>query len=61
MEVYASQGCLVLKSSFRGSAGYGEDFFRAGHNKFGGLTISDLIDATAASLVLASLPANSRR
>jgi dipeptidyl aminopeptidase/acylaminoacyl peptidase len=43
-----SRGYAVLQPQFRGSAGFGGDFERAGFNEWGGKMQSDLIDAVDA-------------
>jgi len=42
----ASRGYAVLQMNFRGSAGYGEQWFYDAHQDWGGLTYSDVIDGT---------------
>jgi dipeptidyl aminopeptidase/acylaminoacyl peptidase len=39
-----SRGYAVLQMNFRGSSGYGEDWFFAAHQDWGGLTYDDVID-----------------
>jgi acetyl esterase/lipase len=41
----ASRGYLVISPEFRGSQGYGEDFFRAGWRQWGRVMQDDLVDA----------------
>ncbi len=41
-----SRGYAVLQMNFRGSAGYGSDWFFAAHQDWGGLTYDDVVDAT---------------
>jgi dienelactone hydrolase len=41
-----SRGYAVLQMNFRGSSGYGEDWFFAAHQDWGGLTYDDVVDAT---------------
>ncbi|WP_075186675.1 alpha/beta hydrolase family protein [Teredinibacter haidensis] len=40
----ASQGYLVVQPQFRGSKGFGGEFFRAGHGEWGGKMQSDITD-----------------
>jgi dienelactone hydrolase len=42
----ASRGYAVLQMNFRGSSGYGEKWFLAANQDWGGLTYSDIADAT---------------
>ena len=42
----ASRGYAVLRVNFRGSAGYGRAFAKAGYRNWGGVMHTDLIDAT---------------
>jgi dipeptidyl aminopeptidase/acylaminoacyl peptidase len=44
----ASRGYAVLRPQFRGSAGYGEAFERAGRGEWGGKMQTDLLDGVAA-------------
>jgi dipeptidyl aminopeptidase/acylaminoacyl peptidase len=44
----ASRGYAVLKPQFRGSMGFGEAFYKAGHRQWGGLIQDDVSDAVAA-------------
>lgn len=39
-----SRGYAVLQTNFRGSSGYGEDWFFAAHQDWGGLTYDDVVD-----------------
>ena len=39
-----SRGYAVLQMNFRGSSGYGHDWFHAAHQDWGGLTYDDVID-----------------
>ena len=41
-----SRGYAVLQMNFRGSSGYGSDWFYAAHQDWGGLTYDDVVDAT---------------
>jgi len=41
-----SRGYAVLQMNFRGSSGYGPDWFFAAHQDWGGLTYEDVTDAT---------------
>jgi len=43
-EFLVSRGYAVLQMNFRGSDGYGNDWFRAAHQDWGGLTYSDVTD-----------------
>lgn len=45
-EFLVSQGYAVLQMNFRGSAGYGDDWFFAAHQDWGGLTYDDVVDGT---------------
>ena len=40
----ASRGYAVLQMNFRGSGGYGWDWFHAAHQDWGGLTYDDIVD-----------------
>ena len=42
----ASRGYAVLQMNFRGSTGYGDDWFFAAHQDWGGLTYDDVVDGT---------------
>ena len=42
----ANRGYAVLQMNFRGSSGYGSDWFFAAHQDWGGLTYDDVIDGT---------------
>jgi dipeptidyl aminopeptidase/acylaminoacyl peptidase len=39
-----SRGYAVLQMNFRGSSGYGDDWFFAAHQDWGGLTYDDVVD-----------------
>jgi dipeptidyl aminopeptidase/acylaminoacyl peptidase len=39
-----SRGYAVLQMNFRGSSGYGDDWFFAAHQDWGGLTYNDVVD-----------------
>lgn len=41
-----NRGYAVLQMNFRGSSGYGQDWFYAAHQDWGGLTYDDIIDGT---------------
>jgi dienelactone hydrolase len=43
-EFLVSRGYAVLQMNFRGSAGYGGDWFYAAHQDWGGLTYDDVVD-----------------
>jgi dienelactone hydrolase len=43
-EFLVSRGYAVLQMNFRGSAGYGGDWFFAAHQDWGGLTYDDVVD-----------------
>lgn len=43
-EFLVSRGYAVLQMNFRGSSGYGDDWFFAAHQDWGGLTYDDVID-----------------
>lgn len=45
-EFLASRGYAVLQMNFRGSGGYGDDWFFAAHQDWGGLTYDDVVDGT---------------
>ncbi len=45
-QMFASRGYLVMQLNFRGSGGYGEDFFKAGNKEWGRKMQDDLTDAT---------------
>jgi len=45
-EFLLSRGYAVLQMNFRGSGGYGDDWFYAAHQDWGGLTYDDVIDGT---------------
>jgi dienelactone hydrolase len=40
----ANRGYAVLQMNFRGSSGYGDQWFRAAHQDWGGLTYDDIVD-----------------
>ncbi|MFO1410536.1 MAG: S9 family peptidase [Steroidobacteraceae bacterium] len=46
VQLLASRGYAVLQVEFRGSTGYGTDWFRAGFRDWGGLPYEDVIDGT---------------
>lgn len=46
VQFLASRGYAVLQMEFRGSWGYGSEWFRAGFRDWGGLPYSDVLDAT---------------
>jgi hypothetical protein len=43
-EFLVSRGYAVLQMNFRGSSGYGDDWFYAAHQDWGGLTYDDVVD-----------------
>lgn len=43
-EFLVSRGYAVLQMNFRGSSGYGSDWFYAAHQDWGGLTYDDVVD-----------------
>ena len=43
-EFLVSRGYAVLQMNFRGSSGYGDDWFFAAHQDWGGLTYDDVVD-----------------
>jgi dienelactone hydrolase len=43
-EFLLSRGYAVLQMNFRGSSGYGDDWFFAAHQDWGGLTYDDVVD-----------------
>ncbi|HMD74802.1 MAG TPA: alpha/beta fold hydrolase, partial [Steroidobacteraceae bacterium] len=45
-EFLVSRGYAVLQMNFRGSSGYGSQWFYAAHQDWGGLTYDDIIDGT---------------
>jgi dipeptidyl aminopeptidase/acylaminoacyl peptidase len=45
-EFLASRGYAVLQMNFRGSGGYGADWFYAAHQDWGGKTYEDVVDGT---------------
>jgi len=45
-EFLVSRGFAVLQMNFRGSGGYGDDWFYAAHQDWGGLTYDDVVDGT---------------
>ena len=45
-QMFASRGYLVLQLNFRGSGGYGEDFYDAGSKEWGRKMQDDITDAT---------------
>jgi dipeptidyl aminopeptidase/acylaminoacyl peptidase len=45
-EFLVSRGYAVLQMNFRGSSGYGSQWFFAAHQDWGGLTYDDIVDAT---------------
>ena len=46
LQFLASRGYAVLQMNFRGSGGYGDDWFFAAHQDWGGLTYDDVVDGT---------------
>jgi dipeptidyl aminopeptidase/acylaminoacyl peptidase len=46
-EAFASRGYAVLQPNYRGSAGYGEDFTRAGYGQWGRKMQTDISDGVA--------------
>ena len=44
VQFLASRGYAVLQMNFRGSGGYGEDWYFAAHQDWGGLTYNDVVD-----------------
>ena len=47
-QYFANRGYLVLQPNFRGSAGYGADFVRAGNGEWGGKMQDDITDGVKA-------------
>jgi dienelactone hydrolase len=45
-EFLVSRGYAVLQMNFRGSSGYGSQWYFAAHQDWGGLTYDDIVDAT---------------
>ncbi len=45
-QMFASRGYLVMQLNFRGSGGYGQDFYKAGSKEWGRKMQDDLTDAT---------------
>jgi dipeptidyl aminopeptidase/acylaminoacyl peptidase len=46
LQFLVSRGYAVLQMNFRGSSGYGDRWFYAAHQDWGGLTYTDIADAT---------------
>jgi acetyl esterase/lipase len=46
VQFLASRGYAVLQMNFRGSSGYGSEWFFAAHQDWGGLTYQDVVDGT---------------
>lgn len=46
VQLLASRGYAVLQMEFRGSAGYGNEWFQAGFRDWGGLPYQDVVDGT---------------
>jgi dipeptidyl aminopeptidase/acylaminoacyl peptidase len=46
VQFLAHRGYAVLQMNFRGSSGYGTEWLYAGHQDWGGLTYSDIVDGT---------------
>lgn len=46
VQFLASRGYAVLQMNFRGSSGYGSEWYWAAHQDWGGLTYSDITDGT---------------
>jgi dipeptidyl aminopeptidase/acylaminoacyl peptidase len=46
VQLLASRGYAVLQMNFRGSDGYGSEWYWAAHQDWGGLTYSDITDGT---------------
>lgn len=46
VQFLAAQGYAVLQMNFRGSDGYGSDWYWSAHQDWGGITYSDITDAT---------------
>jgi dipeptidyl aminopeptidase/acylaminoacyl peptidase len=46
VQLLASRGYAVLQVNYRGSAGYGSDFLRAGYGEWGARVHDDIADAT---------------
>ncbi len=46
VQFLASRGYAVLQMNFRGSSGYGENWYWSAHQDWGGLTYSDIVDGT---------------
>lgn len=55
VQVLASRGYAVLQIEFRGSTGYGEEWFRAGFRDWGGLPYQDIIDGTRWAIAQGSI------
>lgn len=45
-QFYANRGYAVIQPNFRGSTGYGTEYYEAGHLQWGGLMQDDVTDAT---------------
>ena len=46
VQFFANRGFAVLRVNYRGSAGFGRDFERAGYRQWGAAIIDDIVDAT---------------
>ena len=46
VQFFANRGFAVLRVNYRGSAGYGLEFERAGYRQWGAAIIDDIVDAT---------------
>ena len=46
VQLFANRGFAVLRVNYRGSAGFGRDFERAGYRQWGGAIIDDIVAAT---------------
>ena len=58
VQLFASRGFAVLRVNYRGSAGFGLEFERAGYREWGGKIIDDIVDATRYSAGQDAIDAN---
>ncbi len=58
VQLLASRGYAVLQVNFRGSRGYGHDFYKAGQREWGGKMQDDLTDATRWAIAQGAADAN---
>ena len=55
VQFFANRGFAVLRVNYRGSAGFGRDFERAGYRQWGAAIIDDIVDATRSVAERASI------